>query len=198
VNPPSDSIATLPSDPLREEVHCRQIEMRAFKRADGLFEIDAMLVDRKPHDLLPQPGARFVPANEPIHQLGLRLVFDDALVVRAIEPYTHFAPYPDCPDGGRALQTVVGLSMTGGWGREVRNRLSGARSCTHLMELLTPIATTAHQALRGFLTGRPEATDVDGRPKKIDSCYAFRAQGDVVLRRWPALHRPESADIADD
>ncbi len=171
--------------------------MRAFRRSDGLFEIEARVVDRKPHELPPPPGARLVRANEPLHDLGLRMVFDDSLVVRAIEPFTTLAPYPVCPDGGRALQSVVGLRMTGGWGREVRNRLSGARSCTHLMELLTPVATTAHQALRGFRSGRPEPTDANGRPAKIDSCYAFRADGEVVLRRWPAFHLPTRSDSQD-
>jgi hypothetical protein len=192
-----ESDAVLRADPAREEVHFRQIDMRAFRRSDALFEIEARVVDRKPRDLPPAPGARFVRANEPLHDLGLRLVFDEDLLVHAIEPFTTFAPYPVCPEGGRELQSVVGLKMTGGWGREVRNRLSGARSCTHLMELLTPVATTAHQALRGFRTGRPEPTDANGRPAKIDSCYAFRANGEVVLRRWPDFYRPKPGEIKD-
>ena len=80
--------------------------------------------------------------------------------------------------------------MVRGWANELKNRLGGARSCTHLMELLIPLATTAHQSLSMTRRGRPTRVDAEGRPVQIDSCYAYRAQGEVVLLRWPEFHRP--------
>jgi hypothetical protein len=174
----------------RDELHFRRIDMRGFRRSDGLFEIEGRVTDRKPHDLVLARGGRRVPKNEPIHDMGVRLVFDDKLMVHEVETFTDAAPYPRCPEGGRALQSLKGLRMTSGWSKEVRNLLAGAQSCTHLMELLVPMATAAFQSLSAVTGGRPESLDATGRPKKIDSCYAYGAQQELVRLRWPEYYRP--------
>jgi hypothetical protein len=181
-----------PMDPgvTRDELHFRRIDMRGFRRSDGLFEIEGRITDRKPHDFVAASGGRQVPANEPIHDMGVRLVFDDQLVVHAVETFTDASPYARCPEGGRALQSLKGLRMSGGWSKEVRGRLGGAQSCTHLMELLIPMATAAFQSLSAVTKGRPEKLDATGRPKKIDSCYAYGAQRELVRVRWPEYYRP--------
>jgi hypothetical protein len=176
----------------REELHFRRIDMRGYRRSDGLYEVEGRLTDRKPCEFTPASGGPAVPASQPIHDMGVRLVFDDDMVVRDVQTFTRAAPYRVCPEGGRALQSLKGLRMASGWSREVRSRLGGARSCTHLMELLMPLATVAVQSLGASRAGRPEAVDATGRPKKIDSCYAYAAEGELVLQRWPRFHRPAS------
>jgi len=174
----------------REELHFRRIDMRGYRRSDGLFEVEGRVTDRKPHDFLPASGDRLVPADQPIHDMGVRLVFDDNMQVVGVETFTDAAPYAECVDGGRALQSLKGLRMTSGWSREVRNRLGTACSCTHLRELLIPLATAAFQSLSALRRGRPERLDPTGRPAKIDSCYAYAAERQLVQRRWPEFHRP--------
>lgn len=164
--------------------------MRGYRRSDGLYEVEGRVTDRKPHDFVASSGGRSVPAHEPIHDMGVRLVFDEQLLVHDVETFTEAAPYGECPLGGRALRSLIGLRMTSGWNKELRNRLGGARSCTHLMELLTPLATVAFQSLSVVGRGRPERYDATGRPAKIDSCYAYGAQRELVRQRWPEFHRP--------
>ncbi|MGF6372882.1 hypothetical protein OKW40_005698 [Paraburkholderia sp. RAU6.4a] len=180
------------ADVTREELHFRRIDMRGFRRSDGLFEAEAHLIDRKPYDFTHANAERTVPANAPIHDLGVRLVFDEAMVIHDVQTFTDSAPYDICPEGGRALQSIKGLRIAAGWSKEVRSRLSGARSCTHLMELLIPLATTAIQSTSILRQSQPEPLDANGRPKKIDSCYAYSAEREVVLRRWPRFHQPAS------
>jgi hypothetical protein len=57
------------------------------------------------------------------------------------------------------------------------------------MELLTPLATAAIQSLSIVRKDRPEPLDAKGRPKKIDSCYAYAAEGELVKIHWPEFHR---------
>jgi hypothetical protein len=173
----------------REELHFRRIDMRGYRRSDGLYEVEGRVVDRKPQDFQ-AVGGRAVPANAPVHDMGVRLAFDDEMTVREVMTFTDAAPYLDCPGGGAALQALKGLRMTSGWSREVRNRIGSASSCTHLVELLIPLATTAFQSLSALRRGRPDRLDAAGRPTKIDSCYAYAAERDLVRRRWPEFHRP--------
>lgn len=164
--------------------------MQGYRRSDGFYELEARVTDRKPHAFT-TPDGEAVPARQPIHDMGVRLVFDVDLVVHAVETFTDAAPYADCPEGGRALQALKGMKIGRGWSREVRSRLGGARSCTHLMELLIPMATAAYQSLTAVRRNEAERRDASGRPLKIDSCYAYAAHREIVLRRWPEFHRPE-------
>ena len=179
-------------DVAREELNVRRIEMRGWARSDGLFEVEGRVIDTKAHDFQPPTSSRFVRANEPVHDMGVRLVFDEDMLVHAIETFTNASPYGICADGGRELQSMVGLRMVAGWSAEVKKRLSGQRACTHLMELLMPLATTAFQAIAEIRMSRP-LVDATGRPHKLDTCYAFGATREVVLRNWPAFHKADPA-----
>jgi hypothetical protein len=191
MNPMAAESSFGPTDPGREEMHLRRIEMRGFRRRDGLFEIEGIVTDSKPHEFAHPTHDRAVPAHAPIHHMGVRLVIDANFTVLDASSFTTAAPYPACPEGGRALQSLKGLRMTKGWTRAVRERLSGAASCTHLMELLTPMATAAFQSLGVLRMHEPDRLDADGKPLKIDSCYAYAAEGELVRVRWPAFHRPD-------
>ncbi|MBU9222206.1 DUF2889 domain-containing protein [Burkholderia multivorans] len=176
----------------REPLHTRQITFEGFRRSDGLFEIEGYLTDRKPHDFAPPSSPRVVPANEPIHDLGLRVVFDLDMIVHQVETFIRAYPYRECPGGGATLQALVGLRIGAGWSGEVRKRLPPGDTCTHLREILIPLATAAIQTVNPLRSQTLlDATDASGKPLKIDSCFAYGASRELVLQRWPAFHRPD-------
>lgn len=172
----------------REELHFRRIDMRGWRRSDGLFEVEGRVVDRKPHAFKSPNGPKVTPANEPIHDMGVKLVFDENMLVHDVIAFTASAPYADCLAASATLQRIKGLHISGGWNREVALRLSGNQSCTHLMQLLIPMGTTAFQSLTMVRMGRPDALKGDAKPGKVDSCYAYAADRDVVMHRWPAFY----------
>ena len=172
----------------REELHFRNIDMRGYKRADGLYEIEGRVVDRKPHPFSPNNGGRNVAAGEAIHDMLVRLVFNDSMLILDVLTYSAHTPYQNCPEGGKELQTLKGLKMSSGWAKEVRARLSGARACTHLMEILLPMASAAFQTLTMLRLTQPERLNEEGKPLKIDSCYAYGAQRELVRTRYPQYY----------
>jgi len=176
----------------REELHFRRLDFRGFRRSDGLFEIEARLTDRKPHDFRPPSGERMIGAGEAIHDHHLRVVFDTDMVIRQMHASMHSYPYAQCPQGGDVLQAMVGARIGAGWSQEVRRRLPPGETCTHLREMLLPLATAAIQAMH---TQRAPvvATDAGGRPLKIDSCYAYGASRELVRQLWPDFHEPSAA-----
>lgn len=176
------------NDVTREELHFRRIDMRGWRRSDGLFEVEGSVVDRKPHPFKSPSGSKVTVANEPLHDMGVKLVFDENMLVHDVVAFTNSAPYADCFAAGSALQTIKGLHIAGGWSREVSKRLGGKQSCTHLMQLLIPLGTTAFQSLSMHRLDRPAAVRADGKPVKVDSCYAYAAERGVVMHMWPAFY----------
>jgi hypothetical protein len=183
-----------PAATREEELHFRRIDMRAWRRSDTLFELEGRVTDRKPYDFAPWHGDKLFPAGEPVHDMGVRLVYDRDLAIHAVSTFTEAAPYDACPEGGAALQSLVGLRMASGWSREVRSRLAGAVACTHLMELLIPMATTAFQSLSQVNRDRVNRVDANGRPVKIDSCYAYGAERELVRVLWPQFHEKKNRE----
>lgn len=172
----------------REERHVRRIECRGFRRADGLWDIEAHMVDTRAVETDHSWGGR-IAAGEAVHDMWVRLTLDDGLLVHDVEAVIDRNPYPPCPQAAPSLAVLKGHRIAPGWSLLVRKLLGGAKSCTHLVELLMPIATTAYQTMaperraHELAAGAPAA-----RPGKIDSCYAYSAQREVVARFWPEFY----------
>lgn len=181
-------------DVVRDERHFRRIDLCGYRRSDGLFEVVGHLVDLKPDDYVPQVGVHREP-GEPLHDMGVRLVFDADLVVQDVRTFTNAAPFEPCTGGGASLKALIGLRIGAGWNAEIRQRLATAETCTHLRELLSPMATAALQTTVEVRRGAPEAVDADGQPRRIDSCYAYAANRSVVLERWPQFHRSTGSGV---
>lgn len=176
----------LPPGIEREELHLRRIEMRGYRRVDGLYDIEARLTDTKTESM-PRDGG-IVPPGGALHDMWLRLVVDENLLVHDALAVTDASPHRICPEATAALARVKGLRIVAGWTRAIKERFAGSQGCTHLTELLGPLATTAFQTLTAVRMAQPDKLDRNGRPSKIDSCYAYGSQREVVLRKWPAFH----------
>ena len=172
----------------RREIHTRTIEVRAFARDDGLFEVEARLIDTKPfafwraaHDAATPPGA-------PLHDISIRLTLDKALVVLAIEASSDTTPFAICKEAEATLAPLVGERIASGWSTKVKNSLRGSQSCTHLMEMLITMATPALQGIRGLARER-KIDDSKLGAGKLDSCYAYSSERAVIKMHWPEHYR---------
>lgn len=177
----------------REEMHHRRLDLRFYRRSDGLYEVEGTLVDSKSHPftrlLAPEPTL----PGEPLHDMSLRLVLDESLCVVDAIATMRATPFSVCRGATDTVAPLKGLRIGPGWNQKVRQLLRGAASCTHLLELLGPMATTA---LQGMAPQRLARINLPGqeheRLAKVDSCYTYAAHREVVAQLWPELHRKES------
>jgi len=178
----------------RRPLHRRALDVQVFARDDGLFDVEASLIDTKSHDV-PLAG---VPrkAGDPIHEMHLCLTVDTTLTVTAASSDTLWMPYPGaCTEHGDAYAQLVGLNLLKGFRQAVTERLGGTRGCTHLTELCQILPTAAIQAMAGSVIDTREG-DADGNPPfQLDRCHALRRDGATVAKFYPRWHlaTPESA-----
>lgn len=187
------TVATVP----RVEQHHRQIDLRFYHREDGLYEVEGRLIDRKAVAFRRQLSDVDAPPGEALHDITVTLVFDSAMQVHDARARMQATPFDICSGAQATLTPLVGLKMTGGWNKNVRALLKGVRSCTHIVELLGPLATTAYQGLaplRLAQINQPE--NAAQRLAKVDSCYAYAGERSVVARLWPELHRRSASTPA--
>lgn len=174
----------LPAPVEREVLHRRTIEVVGYRRRDQLWDIEARLLDSKANAYT-SPWRKVFP-GEPVHDMSLRLTVDTSFKIRALESAIDTNPYPACLEAVSAFGRLVGLTIRSGWKRKVRENIGQSEGCTHLAELLDAIATVMFQTVLPVLDDKGELEE-HPRPGLIDSCCAFRRDGEVVRRLWPNL-----------
>lgn len=168
----------------RRHLHTRTIQCQGYERDDGLFDIEAQIIDQKAYDV-DEPYRGHRPAGAHVHDMQVRLTLDRAMTVRAIEATTNHAPYDICPGVAPAYQRLVGAKIGAGWRKAVTEAVGRTKGCTHITELLMPMATVAFQTM-----GNWKSSPQDGaKPHFIDGCHAWASDGPVVKRLFPLHYR---------
>jgi hypothetical protein len=173
------------TDVERELTHTRRVRYEGYKRADGLWDIEAHLTDVKNHDFQLKTGVRR--AGLAVHDMWLRVTIDRAFDVVAAQACSDSVPYPGaCETIGPEYRRLVGLSLIKDFRRKTRELLGGVRGCTHLTEMLGGLPTAAIQTFAGEQREERE----DGRkPFQLDQCHALETTTDTVRTLYPKWHR---------
>ncbi len=176
----------LPPPAKRKHLHTREIVFHGYEREDGMFDVEGHLVDTKTY-AFPNQDRGEIQAGEPIHNMRLRLTVDDELTVREVNTSIDNSPFHICKNITPAFKVLEGMQVGPGWNRRVREKLGGVKGCTHLVEMLAPIATATYQTLFPALRRRRESQPQDERekPHMIDGCHAMDSSGALVQERWP-------------
>ena len=178
----------------RQSIHTRANHCQGYRREDGLWDVEGSLVDTRDQAMHTFGRGRIEP-GEHLHEMWLRLTVDNHLTVVAIEASTEHAPYPACPNFPDYFGKLVGERIEPGWTAKVRLLLGGRRGCTHLVELLGPLATTAVQTVYAWRGEVREHLDDDVSPPTefLNSCHALAKNSEAALHLWPAKSEPEDA-----
>lgn len=188
----------LPPPAPREHIHTRTVECTGYRREDGQWDIEGHLTDIKTYAFRNNERGE-IPPGEPIHDMWVRLTVNDAFEITEVAAEMDHTPFAICQEVPANFQRLVGLRVGPGWRRAVRERLGGVEGCTHMVELLAPVATTAFQTIYPLLRKeKPEMEAPSGRPPRLlNTCHAFRDDGSKVKEIWPEWYRaPEAADGA--
>lgn len=174
----------LPASPDRKPHHTRQLTLHGFERADGRWEVEAHLLDTKPY-WFPNHEKNGVDAGQPIHRLSLRVTLDLDFLIHRVDVAMDDTPFGICRQVEVNMKRLEGLTIGPGWLKRARERLPRTESCTHLMDLLNPIATTAYQSMHTALEARRREMPDPPAPPIIDQCHSLASHTGVVRVKWP-------------
>ncbi|HJO98108.1 MAG: DUF2889 domain-containing protein [Rhodospirillales bacterium] len=170
---------------LRRHIHTRNIDCRGYHRDDGLWDIEATLVDTKTYSFGNEDRTG-IAAGEPLHEMRIRLTIDDDMMVHGAEAVTDASPFHVCGDITAGFDQIVGLRIGPGWRRAVLAKMAGAKGCTHLTDLLIgPLSVTAYQTLLEVRRGEDAQRTAGKKPPILDTCHAFARTGALAKKRWP-------------
>lgn len=185
----------------RTMMHERRIDCRGYRRADGLWDIEGTLADVKSYAFLNAHRGTVTP-GDPLHAMALRLTVDDSLTIHDAEAAADKVPYDLCPAIAPAFKKLIGLTIGPGFRAKVKARVGGIEGCTHLVELIWPLATTAFQTVYPILareTGELPTGDGSAarrRPKVLNTCHVYASNSPVVQQFWPDYYTGDQEDAA--
>lgn len=168
----------------RNLLHLRDIQLRGYAREDGLVDIEARMTDTKSYSWGNRDRGG-IQSGEPLHDMWMRVTLGPDMVIHAAEAAMDATPHQVCPGVAPNFARLAGLRIGKGFLKAAMERLAGIEGCTHLRELLQPIATVAVQTMFSLQHGRRKE-DAEGERAVpaflVNTCYAYDEHGPVVAR----------------
>ena len=169
----------------RELTHTRRVRYEGYKRADGLWDIEAHLTDVKNHDYQLKTGVRR--AGQPVHEMWLRITIDRTFTILEAMAVSDVVPYPGgCEAIAPAYRKLIGLNLVRGFRKRAHELLGSVRGCTHLTEMLSGLPTAAIQTFAGEMK---EERDDGGKPFQLDQCHALETSTETVRKWYPKWYK---------
>ncbi len=177
----------------RKLLHTREVTCQGFLRDDGLIDIEGHLNDTKPFDFPNQDRGGEIKAGESLHGMSIRITIDHRMTIQRAEAIMDFTPYNYCKSIASVFEQLAGVTIGSGWRGKVREIMGGRNGCTHLTELLGPMATTAFQTMVSIKDseGKPDDEEAQSAyvPFLINSCHTHAEDSPVVEEKWPKYFR---------
>ena len=165
-------------------VHERKMDFRTYPLEDGRLIVEGWLRDEQR-----VPGYHWDGTVRPervVHSMGARLLIDGwPPVILDVETEMAQIPHERCPTAMESAREIIGLSITSGYGEEIRRRLGGPNGCAHLTHLITAMGPAA---IHGDWTQKsrtphpiPKSLDEFAElPFLINSCRLWSEDGPIL------------------
>ncbi len=176
----------------RNLAHTRVVTCRGFRRDDGMWDIEGRIVDTKPYRFRNQDRGGWIEADEALHDMSIRLTINIDLEVIDVEAVIDASPYHYCKSVSAIARNLIGLKIAPGWTKKSKAAMGANRGCTHLTELLGPIATTAIRTIASEKIKRSESNPHGESSVFLNSCYSYASDSPVVKDHWPQHYRQKN------
>jgi DUF2889 family protein len=166
-------------------VHSRVIDMKTYPVDEDSVIVEGHLGEERyisNYDLIgvEQPVG-------PFHQMAIRLLVRiSTMEILDAEAEMDRVPLRECEETLESINDIIGLRISGGFVKRVRQQIGGAKGCAHLTHLLTVMSQAVFYGI--VVIQRKEKTVLPGSLEEvpnlenlIDSCKMW-GEGSVKLQ----------------
>lgn len=174
----------------RRLLHNRTVQCWGYHREDGLWDIEGRMVDTKTYAFPNEDRGGSLQPGDPLHDMTIRLTVDSQFRIHDIEACIDGSPFSLCPAIVDRYRKLIGVTIGPGWSLKLRELLAGINGCTHMTELLGPVATTMFQTVYGKHYDEEDAKPPEERmaPPVLNTCHALDSASPIVKKRWPHVY----------
>ena len=193
-------------DDNRTHAHRRTITLDGYAREDGHYDIEAELIDTKSHSF-PSRAHGEIKKGQALHHMKVCVTVSEEMEIINAQAQTLAGPYHECPQGAKAISNLIGARIQPGWKKIVARAIGGVQGCTHITELMGPIATIAFQTIYGERAKRAreqahENPDSVAAPPQmaglLNSCHALAEGRQAANWNWGIALTSDKTDTPSD
>ena len=173
----------------RRLAHTRVVTCHGYQRDDDLWDIEGRIVDTKPYRFQNRDRGGWIEADEALHDMSIRLTVNLELEVIDVDAVIDHSPYNYCKSVSSVARNLIGLRIAPGWTQKSKPAMGSNRGCTHLTELLGPVATTAIQTIASAKMRLDKGKRSASSNAFLDSCHTYAADSPVVKLHWPEHYK---------
>jgi hypothetical protein len=173
----------------RKLAHTRVVTCHGYRRDDDLWDIEGRIVDTKPYRFCNRDRGGWIEADEALHDMSIRLTVTLDLEVVDVDAVIDASPYNYCHSVQSMARNLIGLRIAPGWTNKSNHAMGANRGCTHLTQLLGPVATTAIQTIASERVRQSDGEGETRRPAFLNSCHSYADTSPVVKLQWPDHYR---------
>ncbi|MFZ1640840.1 MAG: DUF2889 domain-containing protein [Candidatus Contendobacter sp.] len=181
----------------RQMLHRRVVQCSGYRREDGLWDIEGRIVDVKTYSFPNEDRGGAIQAGEPLHDMWIRLTVNDQFQIRDVQACTDASPFGLCPAITDRYRQLIGARIGPGWSLKLKELFNGVQGCTHMTELLGPVATAFFQTVYGQRYDEEDAKPAADRapPPVLNTCHALASDSPVVKKRWPRAYNGPDREL---
>jgi hypothetical protein len=180
-----------PTNP-RKPIHHRSIQVHSFEREDGLWDIEAALIDTKSDDVIKKDGS-VRKAFEPLHHMHIRVTIDTSYTIHDAVVAYDAAPFgPSCTSIADRYRELIGMNLLKFFRQQIKERFGRTAGCTHMTELAVVLPTVAVQSMANIK--RHTDSHSERKPFQLDGCHAWRLDSVVTKEHYPQWYVAPSKD----
>ena len=121
--------------------------------------------------------------------MSIRLTINLELEVIEAEAVIDGSPYNYCKAVITVARNLIGVQIAPGWTQKTKKAMGANRGCTHLTELLGPVATTAIQTIASARSSHNTGKSASRSNSFLDTCHTYAADSPVVQLHWPDQYK---------
>ncbi len=167
-------------------IHSRDIAISTYEADADHIIVEGELMEKRLLDYYLLSGEK-KPAGT-LHNMIIRLLLQGPdLIIKEIEVEMPGIPREECGKLVNSLEPVVGLSISTGFTKKVKELAGGIKGCHHLLTLLVTMAPAAVQGYWAHRASKPVSADAGTRAKHakylpLNTCRVWREDGPLVRK----------------
>lgn len=165
------------------KIHGRQIAISTYAYGADAVVVEGRLTDNRHVKTYYFSDGRSRPPGV-VHDLVIRMVVKGAgLVIEDIDADMETVPREDCREIADALKKVIGMKIQAGFTEKVKEKVGGAKGCTHLVSLLLTMAPAAVQGAWSAVARQPvDPAKYSGAALRFleNTCWVWRSDGELM------------------
>jgi hypothetical protein len=166
-----------------KKIHGRQVQITTYDHGKEAVVVEGRLTDNRFTTTYYFSDGQTRPPGI-VHDLVIRMVVKGpTLIIEDIDVDMETVPREDCREVLDTLKPLVGMKIRAGFTEKVKDKIGGAKGCTHLVALLLAMAPAAVQGAWSAVARRPvDPAKYSGAALSFleNTCWVWRSDGELM------------------